>query len=1248
MSPTSIPTSRIRIAIDRGGTFTDCLGIVPGKPDILVKLLSNDPTNYADAPTEGIRRILESATGTSLPRGALIDTSGIESIKMGTTVATNALLERASTPCALVVTRGFKDLLRIGDQTRPKLFDLNIRRPDTLFRDVLEVDERVTLHDSSEDATSLSDSGRDELGLKTGIGGEAIRILQPLDIEGARVGLQTIFDKGVRSLAVTLLHSYTFPDHELQLSKIAEEIGFTQISLSSQIFPMIKAVSRGYSATADAYLTPLTKTYIDSFRRGFVGNLEDTNGARCEFMQSDGGLVGWQSFSGLRAILSGPAGGVVGFSRTCYDLERRKPVIGFDMGGTSTDVSRYAGSLEHTFESITAGITIQSPQLEVDTVAADANLVLGRLQAKYFPKIFGAEENESLDYEGSKAAFEELLQNVNKDLEATGAPTKSVEELALGFLEVANEAMCRPIRSLTEAKGYRASDHELAVFGGAGGQHACAIAANLGIDRILIHRYSSILSAYGMALADLVHDVQQPYSAVLGTSLDDLNSRLKELEKSAETKLVSDGASIASLTFEHFLNLRYMGSDTTFMIPRPETGSWADAFTAEHKRQFSFIMAGRDIIVENVRVRATAQSSSVEPEFNLEKQLVESPTVAASKTKISDHVRLFFQQGWMEAPLYFLGSLETGDMIQGPAIILDDTQTIVVSPEAKAMIMSRHVVLELTRKASQAVEDISLSEKKVDPVQLTIMGHRFMSIAEQMGHALQKTSVSVNIKERLDFSCALFSPDGRLVANAPHVPVHLGSMEQAVMYQHDKYLGQLRPGDVIVANHPISGGTHLPDITCVTPVFDSTGKEVIFYTASRGHHQEIGGILPGSMPAGSVELFEEGAAIISEFLVRDGVFNEELMTKLLLEDPAQYPGCSGTRKLADNINDLKAQVSANAKGAALVSELIEENGLSTVHFNMHAITNNAEACVREFLLRTHAATGGKPLFALDHMDDGTPIQLVVTIDPETASAHFDFSGTGEEGYHSFNAPQAITRSATLYVLRCLINQDIPLNEGCLRPLKFTIPEGSILNPSPTAAVCAGNPITSQRVTDVVIKAFEACAASQGDCNVVSFGIDGNIDAATGSLVPESGFGFCETICGGSGAGNGWHGTSGVHVHMTNTRITDPEILEKRYPVVLREFSIRDGSGGKGRWNGGHGIRRAYEFGRDMGCSIVSERRVTRPYGMKGGEDGKSGVNYVAKGGATSIGFNASSSPNRVSIILLLVAKTIESRAPRRD
>ena len=749
-----------------------------------------------------------------------------------------------------------------------------------------------------------------------------------------------------------------------------------------------------------------------------------------------------------------------------------------------------------------------------------------------------------------------------------------------------------------------------------------SIAANLGISKIVIHRYSSILSAYGMALADLIHDIQQPCSVNLKDSTDELSARIQKLELAAASKLVADGADHDAITFEHFLNLRYLGSDTTFMIPRPRhgNGTWADAFIAEHERQFSFVMSGRDILVENVRVRATAVSREVEPTFDLDEELRTRPPREVAENKVSDRGQVYFSQGWVSAPIYFLTSLSPGDRVPGPAIILDSTQTIVVAPDAGAIILERHVVIKLHEKslvkeADETVRENEPEESKgVDPVQLSVMAHRFMGIAEQMGYALQRTSVSVNIKERLDFSCALFSPDGRLVANAPHVPVHLGSMEQAVMYQHEKYRALLRPGDVLVANHPASGGTHLPDITCITPVFDADGQDIIFYTASRGHHQEIGGILPGSMPAGSVELYEEGAAIISEFLVRDGVFDEEMVRRVMLHEPGRYPGCSGTRNVADNINDLKAQVSANAKGAALLLELISEHGLSAVHFNMKAITDNAEARVREFLLRTHEATGGMPLFARDMMDDGTPIQLKVTIDTRDATAHFDWSGTGEQGYHSFNAPQAITRSATLYVLRCLINEDIPLNEGCLRPLRFTIPEGSILNPSTEAAVCAGNPITSQRVTDVVIKAFEACAAGQGDCNVFSFGTDGDIDGNTGELIPDTGFGFCETIGGGSGAGPGWHGTSGVHIHMTNTKICDPEIIEKRYPVILREFSIRGGSGGKGRWNGGDGVRRSYEFRREMECSIVSERRVTRPYGMKGGEDGQSGANFVVKGG----------------------------------
>lgn len=717
-----------------------------------------------------------------------------------------------------------------------------------------------------------------------------------------------------------------------------------------------------------------------------------------------------------------------------------------------------------------------------------------------------------------------------------------------------------------------------------------------------------------MALADVVHDIQRPHSVSLASAASQLESELRELEAEVQEKLKDDGASQGSIKFERYLNLRYAGSDTTFMIAEPSSGTWEDAFIKEHHRQFSFTMDGREILVENIRVRGIVRPESLEPALDLEKELREQPPVAVCEDAVADRVSIYFEDGWSQAALYFMAELKPGNLVKGPALLLDETQTVVVTPKSRAIVTRNHVVLELIERQSGS-QTVGLAGEKsqVDPAELSVMGHRFMSIAEQMGHALQKTSVSVNIKERLDFSCALFSPDGRLVANAPHVPVHLGSMEQAVMYQHRRLKDDLRPGDVIFANHPVSGGTHLPDITCITPVFDSRGGKILFYTASRGHHQEIGGILPGSMPAGSVELFEEGAAIVSEFLVRNGHFDEALVRERMLNDPARYPGCVGTRKLADNINDLKAQVSANNRGAELLAELIEECGVERVHFYMGAITDNAEACVREFLVQTYHANQGNPLSAIDYMDDGTPIALTITIDPDHGNSHFDWTGTGHEGYHSFNAPQAICRSASLYVLRCLIDQDIPLNEGCLRPITFTIPEGTILNPSPAAAVCAGNPITSQRVTDVLLKAFAACAASQGDCNVVSFGTDG-LRNECGVLQPNTGFGFCETICGGSGAGPGWHGTSGVHIHMTNTRITDPEILEKRYPIVLREFSIRHGSGGRGEWDGGNGIRRVYEMSADMSCSIVSERRVTQPYGMMGGQAGQRGCNFVVKGG----------------------------------
>ncbi|KAF4620213.1 hypothetical protein G7Y89_g14609 [Cudoniella acicularis] len=1244
----------IEIAIDRGGTFTDCIATnIPGREDVVVKLLSVDPLNYDDAPTEGIRRILEITTGKKFNRGEQIDTSGIASIKMGTTVATNALLERSAESCALIVTKGHEDLLRIGDQTRPKLFDLNIRRASPLFSEVLEIDERVTPEEYTEDPSPKAADELDELvddvQVVKGIGGELIRILKPLHAESTREGLQKLFDKGVRSLAVVLLHSYTFPKHELAISKIAKEIGFTQISLSSQLLPMIKAVSRGHSAAADAYLSPVVEKYIDGFRAGFVGKLEDSsNGARCEFMQSDGGLVGWQRFNGLRAILSGPAGGVVGFSRTCYDEDEKTPCIGFDMGGTSTDVSRYGGLLTHTMENIIAGVTIQTPQLDITTVAAgggsiltyrnglfnagpqsagahpgpacyrkggpltvtDANLVLGRLSAEHFPKIFGPSENEPLDYNTSRKLFEEITVTINEDLKTSGGKALTVEEVCLGFLDVANESMCRPIRQITESKGYNTADHNLASFGGAGGQHACAIAARLNIGRVLVHKHASVLSALGMALADTVQELNEPCSCEYYSSVDEVEFRLSNLKDQVMRQLKSEGFTNDQITYERYVNLRYSGSDTTIMILQPDDGDFAAAFVKEHEREFSFTLPNRKVLVENLRIRGRANAT-----LQLgKKRTISGEIVELSSSPISlknqNFLKVYFEGGWADSPLFLLEDCQPGTVITGPAMIYDQTQMIVVQPKSAARILQSHIVIDLDHDlpdSSKLVVEPETDLLTEDPIQLSIMSNRFMGIAEQMGLTLQKTSVSVNIKERLDFSCALFGPDGGLVANAPHVPVHLGSMEHAVRFQHKLHAGNLRPGDVLISNTPMAGGTHLPDITVITPIFDKEGKNINFYTASRGHHSEIGGILPGSMAASATRLYEEGAQITSTFLVRDGIFREEEISKILFDDPGAHPGCSGTRKLSDNLNDLKAQIAANTKGANLVQSLIEECGIKKVHFYMNAIKNNAATAVRAYLRQTYAKFEGKPLTAIDHMDDGTPIQLTITIDP-SGSASFDFTGTGLEGLHCYNAPSAITKSATMYVLRCLINEDIPLNEGCLLPITFNIPYGTLLNPSPAAAVCAGNPITSQRVTDVLIKAFQACAASQGDCNVFSFGFGGK-DPETRKDI--AGFGFGETICGGSGAGKGWHGTSGVHIHMTNTRITDPEVLEKRYPCVLNRFSLRSGSGGVGEFNGGMGVIREYEFRRDLSASIVSERRVYQPFGMNGGGSGMSGRNTSA-------------------------------------
>ncbi|KAK6373429.1 hypothetical protein LTS17_008449 [Exophiala oligosperma] len=1238
---------KIKIAIDRGGTFTDCLGIVEGRSDdIVVKLLSQDPGNYQDAPIEGIRRILEEATGRSFPRSRKLDISSFSdfSVRMGTTVATNALLERKGERIALCITKGFKDALIIGNQSRPKLFALNIERPEVLFKDVIEIDERVTVEDYQQnpqpDHEALLKALESDPELVKGVSGDVIRVLQKLDEDKTRRDLQGLYDQGYRSIAVCLAHSYTFQEHELAVRRIAESVGFTQISLSSQLLPMIKLTSRGASATVDAYLTPIVKKYIEGFRAGFEDGLSSSN-TRCEFMQSDGGLVTFDKFSGLRAILSGPAGGVVGHARTSFDPRVNVPIIGFDMGGTSTDVSRFDGTFDQTFENTTAGITVMAPQLDINTVAAgggsilfwrhglfvvgpesagahpgpacyrkggpltvtDANLFLGRLLPQYFPKIFGPKENEPLDLEITRQKFEALADQISKEI----GQAKTAEEVALGFLEVANESMAKPIRALTQARGFDTSTHHLASFGGAGGQHACAIASSLSIKTVIIHRYSSILSAYGMALADVVHEAAEPASMTLNEkNTPEIKHRIDGLKEKVRRELTDDGIPEATIQYEVYLNLRYAGTDNYLMVLEPADGDFKQAFIAEHRREFTFTFENRDVLIETLRVRGVGKSLALPPETPydaLEKLSFSSLTT----DQADDETSMYFGgAGWLRSPVFFLGKTTPGSLIPGPAVILDKTQTIIVEPNATARILPRHVMIDIP-----ATKAVSEQTHVVDPIRLSIFGHRFMSVAEQMGRMFQKTSVSTNIKERLDFSCAMFSPDGKLVANAPHVPVHLGSMEYAVRYQHQLHItgSPLKPGDHILTNHPLAGGTHLPDITIISPVWDQKGENIIFYVASRGHHAEIGGTRPGSMPSDSKMLYEEGAMTMGFKIVSADHFDEERVRKFLCDEPASFPNCSATRTYKDNVSDLKAAIAANQRGADLIQEMIDAFGLQTVHFYMDAIKANAEVAVREYLKKVSKETAGKPLRFIDYMDDGSPIKLEIRIDAATGGAEFDFTGTGRETFNCLNAPKAITHSAIIYSLRCLINVDIPLNEGCLAPCKVIIPEGTLLNPSGYAAVCAGNPITSQRITDTILGAFGACAASQGDCNIISFGMGGGKDAEGNEV---AGFGVGETICGGSGAGPFWHGTSGVHVHMTNTRITDVEVYELRYPIILRQFSLRKGSGGKGQFNGGDGVTREIEFRIPLSASMLSERRVYPPYGMAGGGPGQVGLNLYIK------------------------------------
>lgn len=1216
-------------AIDRGGTFTDVYARCPGGKERVLKLLSEDPSNYQDAPTEGIRRVIEQETGKSIPQNSSIETNNIGWIRMGTTVATNALLERKGERMALAITKGFKDLLYIGNQARPNIFDLEIVCPDVLYEEVVEVQERVVPRQN----TSESEVVNNHWSLSKGSTGDEILVTKELDEAKLQQDLKEILKKGIKSLAVVLIHSYMYKVHEEKVGAIAEELGFSHVSLSSHVMPMVKVVPRGFTACSDAYLTPRIRSYVKGFSSGFKNRLKGVN---VLFMQSDGGLTQMERFIGSRAILSGPAGGVVGYAMTSYKNFGCQPIIGFDMGGTSTDVSRYAGEYEHVFESTTAGVTIQAPQLDVNTVAAgggsrlffrsgmfvvgpesagahpgpvcykkggllavtDANLALGRLLPHYFPKIFGPEENEPLDKESTMKAFKKITNEVNI-YNSDVSKHLSIEEVAMGFIRVANEAMCRPIRALTQAKGYDTSHHVLAVFGGAGGQHACAVARALGMQSVMIHKYAGILSAYGMALADVVHEAQEPCSKTYEPeNFLYLNSHLEALEKTCVDSLQQQGFSSVNIVCEVYLNMRYQGTDCALMCSSVKDGassksnacSYGDfkkAFLERYKREFGFVIDDRQIFVDDIRVRGIGKSA-IKTDENIAQ--------AKGEPKIEAVTSVYFEEGWLDTKVYMLSSLACGHIITGPAIIMDKLSTILIEPDC---------IGHITPQGDVQIK-IGSSKKKIigtdlDAIQLSIFSHRFMSLAEQMGRILQRTSISTNIKERLDFSCALFGPDGGLVSNAPHIPVHLGAMQETVQYQLEVLGDSLKDGDVLLSNHPSAGGSHLPDLTVITPVFYKGVHCPVFYVASRGHHADIGGITPGSMPPHSTSIQEEGAVFLTFKLVDQGVFRENELIDALMA-PGKIPGSSGTRNLQDNLSDLRAQVAANHRGIQLVNELIDYYSLDVVQAYMSHIQSSAELAVKDLLKEVGSQVfrkrGAASLHAIDYMDDGSTIELTVNIDIEKGTAVFDFDGTGPEVWGNCNAPKAITVSAVIYCLRSMVGHDIPLNQGCLKPVTIKIPPGCILDPSPDAAVVGGNVQTSQRIVDVILHAFGACAASQGCMNNITFG--------------DESVGYYETVAGGAGAGPAWHGRSGIHVHMTNTRITDPELLESRYPVILNKFTLNRGTGGRGKFRGGDGVTRELVFRRPLTLSVLTERRVFAPYGLEGGGDGQRGNNLLIR------------------------------------
>jgi 5-oxoprolinase (ATP-hydrolysing) len=1163
--------------IDRGGTFTDIVGKRPDGSLVTHKLLSENPDQYKDAAVAGIRHLLGlSALETVSPKL-------VSCVKMGTTVATNALLERKGERTLLVTTRGFRDALRIAYQNRPRLFDRHIVLPELLYSEVVEAQER------------LSSVGE---------------VIEPLNVDHLRSQMQAQFDAGIRSVAIVFMHAYRYQQHEVLAADLASQIGFTQISTSHQTSPLMKFVSRGDTTVVDAYLSPILRRYVDQVAH-------EMPGVKLMFMQSSGGLTDAHAFAGKDAILSGPAGGIVGMARTAEGAGHHK-VIGFDMGGTSTDVSHYAGQFEREFETQVAGIRMRAPMMSIHTVAAgggsllqfdgarlrvgpqsaganpgpasyrrggplavtDANVLVGKVQPDFFPAVFGSEGNQRLDAQAVAVKFAALSEQMNR----------SPESIADGFLRIAVQQMANAIKKISVARGYDVTRYTLQCFGGAGGQHACLVADALGMKQVYVHPLAGVLSAYGMGLADqsLIRE-QAVELRLTPEAMPSLIKPLKSLGEAARTALAQQALSNAIEVHER-VHVRYEGSDSALMVAMGSLLEITQGFEAAYRQRFAFLMTGKALMVEAVSVEAVIQGETP----------VELPKPINSLRQVPKRadVRMFTAGSdgasrWWEAGLFVREDLRIGDQISGPAIIAEKNATTVVEPGWQAQVTALdHLLLNRieTRQTKHA------AGTTVDPVLLEVFNNLFMNIAEQMGLQLQNTAYSVNIKERLDFSCALFSAEGHLIANAPHMPVHLGSMGESIKTVIRENAGSMHRGDVYVLNDPYHGGTHLPDVTVITPVFLEGAMQPEFYVGSRGHHADIGGTTPGSMPPFSTTIQEEGVQINNVKLVAEGVIQEQTMLDLL--SSGQYP----SRNPQQNMADLRAQLAANEKGVQELRKMVDEFGLEVVQAYMGHVQDNAEESVRRVITRLK---DGAFTFQLDN---GAQIQVAVRVNVQSRSAEIDFTGTSAQQSNNFNAPTAVCMAAVLYVFRSLVNDDIPLNAGCLKPLKVIIPPGCMLNPNFPASVVAGNVETSSCITNALFGALGVMAGSQPTMNNFTFG--------------NAKYQYYETISGGSGAGvmvddagnvtSGFDGTSVVQTHMTNSRLTDPEILEFRFPVRLESYAMREGSGGQGKWSGGMGGVRCIRFLEPMTASILSNGRVHPAFGMAGGKPGANGINQLQR------------------------------------